>query len=63
MAKSEKYEQLKDLVGNLEADAEKFYNKSNSAAGTRLRKGLQDLKNLAQEIRLEVQSEKNAVSK
>lgn len=63
MAKSEKYEQLKELIGSLEADAEKFYNKSNSAAGTRLRKGLQDLKNLAQEIRLEVQSEKNAVAK
>jgi hypothetical protein len=63
MAKSEKYEQLKNLVDSLEADAEKFYKKSNSAAGTRLRKGLQDLKNLAQEIRLEVQSEKNAVAK
>jgi hypothetical protein len=63
MAKSKKYEQLKELVGSLEADAEKFYTKSNSAAGTRLRKGLQDLKNLAQEVRLEVQSEKNAVAK
>jgi hypothetical protein len=63
MAKSAKFEQLKELVGSLEADAEKFYNKSNSAAGTRLRKGLQDLKNLAQDIRLEVQTEKNAVVK
>jgi len=63
MAKSEKFQQLKDLVVSLEADAEKFYNKSNSAAGTRLRKGLQDLKNLAQDIRLEVQAEKNAVTK
>jgi hypothetical protein len=63
MAKSEKFQQLKDLVVGLEADAEKFYNKSNSAAGTRLRKGLQDLKNLAQDIRLEVQAEKNAVTK
>jgi hypothetical protein len=63
MAKSEKFQQLKDLVVSLEADAEKFYNKSNSAAGTRLRKGLQDLKNLAQDIRLEVQNEKNAVAK
>jgi hypothetical protein len=63
MAKSEKFQQLKDLVVSLEADAEKFYNKSNSAAGTRLRKGLQDLKNLAQDIRLEVQTEKNGVAK
>jgi hypothetical protein len=63
MAKNKKFEQLKDLVVGLEGDAEKFYSKSNQAAGTRLRKGLQDLKNLAQEIRLEVQSEKNAVVK
>jgi hypothetical protein len=63
MAKSEKFQQLKDLIVSLEADAEKFYNKSNSAAGTRLRKGLQDLKNLAQDIRLEVQTEKNGVGK
>ncbi|MDB5021412.1 MAG: histone [Pedobacter sp.] len=63
MAKTEKFKQLKDLVVSLEADADKFYNKSNSAAGTRLRKGLQDLKNLAQDIRLEVQTEKNAVAK
>jgi len=63
MAKSEKFQELKDLVVSLEADAEKFYGKSNSAAGTRLRKGLQDLKNLAQDIRLEVQAEKNAVTK
>ena len=36
-----------------------FYSKSNSAAGTRVRKGMQDLKNLAQAIRLEVQTMKN----
>ncbi|MES3017402.1 MAG: histone H1, partial [Bacteroidota bacterium] len=44
---------------SLEADADKFYNKANSAAGTRVRKGMQDLKNLAQAIRLEVQNTKN----
>jgi hypothetical protein len=63
MAKNEKFEELKALLGSLDGDAEKFYGKSNSAAGTRLRKGLQDLKNLAQAIRLEVQEEKNAVLK
>jgi hypothetical protein len=38
---------------------EKFYEKGNKAAGTRARKGLQDLKKLAQDIRLEIQSKKN----
>ncbi|MES2455223.1 MAG: histone H1 [Bacteroidota bacterium] len=54
-----KFNEVKELVASLEADADKFYSKSNSAAGTRLRKGMQDLKSLAQEIRLEVQETKN----
>lgn len=54
-----KFEELKKLVSSLEADADKFYNKANSAAGTRVRKGMQDLKNLAQTIRLEIQDTKN----
>ena len=59
MAKIEKFNELKDLINGLEADADKFYNKTNSAAGTRVRKGLQDVKNLAQAIRLEIQAAKN----
>jgi hypothetical protein len=55
-----RFEQLKDLVASLEADFVKFYDKKNSAAGTRVRKGMQDLKNLAQDIRKEVQDSKNA---
>ncbi|RZK90752.1 MAG: histone H1 [Pedobacter sp.] len=54
-----KFAEVKELVAALEADVEKFYGKSNSAAGTRVRKGMQDLKNLAQSIRLEVQEAKN----
>jgi hypothetical protein len=54
-----KFTELKSLIASLEADAEKFYTKGNSAAGTRVRKGMQDLKNLAQSIRLEVQESKN----
>lgn len=53
------FSKLKDLVLSLEGDFEKFYDKNNSAAGTRVRKGMQDLKNLAQEIRSEVQNLKN----
>ena len=44
---------------SLEGDFQKFYDKGNQAAGTRVRKGMQDLKNLAQAIRIEVQDMKN----
>jgi hypothetical protein len=54
-----RFEELKELVMSLEGDFAKFYDKQNSAAGTRVRKGMQDLKNLAQEIRVEVQDIKN----
>ncbi|RIY13838.1 histone H1 [Hymenobacter rubripertinctus] len=53
------FSQLKDLVMSLEGDFEKFYDKQNSAAGTRVRKGMQELKNMAQTIRTEVQNKKN----
>ncbi|MEM9674597.1 MAG: histone H1 [Cyclobacteriaceae bacterium] len=54
-----RFDQLRDLVMSLEGDFEKFYDKENQAAGTRVRKGMQELKNLAQEIRVEVQDIKN----
>lgn len=55
----EKYNAIKDLVMSLESDFEKFYEKGNLAAGTRVRKGMQEIKNLAQTTRLEVQEAKN----
>ncbi len=55
-----RFSEVKDLVMSLEGDFEKFYDKGNQAAGTRVRKGMQELKNLAQEIRTEVQDKKNA---
>lgn len=58
--KMSKFGALKDLVMSLEADFSKFYEKGNSAAGTRVRKGMQDLKNMAQDIRKEVQDMKNS---
>ncbi|MBD8491333.1 histone H1 [Echinicola sp. CAU 1574] len=54
-----RFSEIKDLVMALEADFEKFYDKGNQAAGTRVRKGMQDLKNIAQDIRKEVQDIKN----
>lgn len=55
----ERYAQLQDLVSSLEDDFNKFYGKGNKAAGTRVRKGMQTLKTLAQDIRVEVQNAKN----
>jgi len=54
----EKFEDLKAKLVEIEAEAEKFYVKGNKAAGTRLRKGLQEVKNLAQEIRVDVSEKK-----
>ena len=54
-----RFDEVKNLILSLEGDFDKFFNKSNQAAGTRVRKGLQDLKNLAQEIRTEIQNKKN----
>jgi hypothetical protein len=39
-----KFQKVKELVAANEANVNKFYNKGNSAAGTRLRKGMQELK-------------------
>jgi hypothetical protein len=54
-----RFNEIKDLVMSLEGDFEKFYEKGNNAAGTRVRKGMQELKNMAQDIRVEVQDIKN----
>ncbi|MBD1424914.1 MULTISPECIES: histone H1 [Sphingobacterium] len=56
----ENYNKLKDLVASIEGDADKFFNNGNSAAGTRVRKGLQEIKTLAQELRNEVTAKKNS---
>jgi len=57
---SEKYKQLVDFVHSLEGDVQKFYEKGQAAAGTRVRKGLSELKKLAQEMRNEVQDLKTS---
>lgn len=54
------YEQLKQLILGIEEDFIKFYEKENGAAGTRVRKAMQDLKVLAQDIRTDVQNIKNS---
>ena len=54
-----RYEQLEALVESLKEDFDKFYEGGNKAAGTRVRKGMLELKNFAQEVRVEVQEIKN----
>lgn len=56
----ENFQKVKDLIAGVEADAEKFYNNANGAAGTRVRKAMQDLKVLAGDIRKEITEKKNA---
>jgi Histone H1-like protein Hc1 len=53
-----KYEDLIQAVQNLHTDFEKFYEKGQAAAGTRLRKGLSELRKLAQDVRKDVQEVK-----
>ncbi len=53
-----KYEELIQAVQNLHTDFEKFYEKGQAAAGTRLRKGLSELRKMAQDVRKDVQEVK-----
>ena len=55
----ERYKELLALVQSLETDFVKFYDEENKAAGTRIRKGMQNLKALAQEVRTEITTIKN----
>ena len=50
-----------DQFNSVETDAEKFV-EGNNSAGTRLRKAMQNIKSLAQEVRVEVQNQKNSVT-
>jgi hypothetical protein len=54
----EKFQELKTLVESLTEDVTKFTEKGNKSAGTRLRQGMQELKKLAQDIRVEVSAAK-----
>ncbi|MEA5460537.1 hypothetical protein VB796_15890 [Arcicella sp. LKC2W] len=55
-----RFAEVRDLIMSLEGDFDKFYDKGNQAAGTRVRGGMQQLKTLAQEIRTQVQDIKNS---
>lgn len=54
-----RYNELKELLESVESDFVKFYEKGNKAAGTRVRKSMKDLRDVAQDIRMEIQQLKN----
>ncbi len=51
-------EKIQEVLEQTQNDVEKF-NNGNKSAGTRIRKAMQEIKGLAQEVRLHVQSIKN----
>ena len=52
-------ERLITLLEDTRDDHDKFFGNGNSAAGTRVRRVMQEVKTLAQELRVEVQETKN----
>ena len=53
------FDELQNVINDCQADVTKFVDGNNSA-GTRVRKAMQAVKSLAQEVRIEVQDQKNA---
>ena len=53
------FDSLQDVINDCQTDVSKFVDGNNSA-GTRVRKAMQTVKSLAQEVRLEVQDQKNS---
>jgi|TARA_R110002073_G_scaffold97607_3_gene224311 hypothetical protein len=54
-------EKIQEVLAEVQGDVEKFAN-GNKAAGTRIRKAMQEIKGLAQTVRTEVQTIKNSES-
>ena len=52
------FDQLQDAINECQSDVTKFV-EGNNSAGTRVRKAMQAVKSLAQEVRVEVQDQKN----
>ena len=53
------FDSLQDVVNDCQTDVIKFV-EGNNSAGTRVRKAMQAVKSLAQEVRIEVQEQKNS---
>ena len=54
------FDELQNAINDCQSDMTKFV-EGNNSAGTRIRKAMQAVKTMAQEIRVEVQDQKNAV--
>ena len=52
------FDNLQDAINDCQTDVTKFI-EGNNSAGTRVRKAMQAVKSLAQDIRIEVQDQKN----
>jgi hypothetical protein len=53
------FDELQDVINDCQSDVTKFV-EGNNSAGTRVRKAMQAVKALAQNVRVEVQDQKNA---
>jgi hypothetical protein len=51
---------IQAVLDGVQADATKFFENGNKAAGTRVRKAMQEIKTLAQTVRTEVSEKNNA---
>ena len=52
------FDELQNAINDCQADVTKFV-EGNNSAGPRVRKAMQTIKSLAQDVRVEVQSQKN----
>ena len=53
------FDELQDTINDCQTDVIKFI-EGNNSAGTRVRKAMQVVKQLAQDVRVEVQEQKNS---
>ena len=53
------FDMLQNEINDCQSDVSKFV-EGNNSAGTRVRKAMQNVKTLAQQVRVEVQDQKNS---
>ena len=56
---SNTFDELQNAINDCQSDVTKFV-EGNNSAGTRVRKAMQTIKSLAQDVRVEVQDQKNS---
>ena len=57
-ALNQTFDELQNTINDCQADVTKFI-EGNNSAGTRVRKAMQAVKQIAQDVRIEVQEQKN----